>query len=128
MIRVPRSRRWSTLNGLTLAEAVKSKEFAIYLFATSRDLAEEYYTNMIKDKNPMLTDYITGKKQQKSEFDALEPRYELLTWTEVWRETRFAHSASRHRIFGSGLKEEEAEKTREANVFVLCYMCVWSSG
>lgn len=67
LIRVPRSRRWSTLNGLTLAEAVKSKEFAIYLFATtSRDLAEEYYTNMIKDKNPMLTDYITGKNCKKA--------------------------------------------------------------
>ena len=102
--------RWSTLNGLTLAEAVKSKEFAIYLFATSRDLAEEYYTNMIKDKNPMLTDYITGKKLQKSEFDALEPRYEQLTWTEVWRETRFAHSASRHRSFGLGCERGRSGK------------------
>ena len=87
-------RKWSTLNGVTLAKAVESKEFAMYIFATSRDLNSEYYSNLVKSPNSMLTDYYSsGENLKKSELDALNPRYELLCSTKVWRETRKIESA-----------------------------------
>lgn len=62
---------------LTLAEAVESKEFAMYIFATSRDLNSEYYSNLVKSPNSMLTDYSSGENLKKSELDALNPRYQF---------------------------------------------------
>lgn len=85
-------RTWSTLNGATLAQAVKDEKFAMYLFATSRDMKSEYYTNLTSS-NSMLKHYDSGKSLKKSDLDALNPRYELLCWTKVWMETRKLESA-----------------------------------
>ena len=85
-------REWSTLKGATLAQAVKDGKFAMYLFATSRDMKSEYYTNLTSDSS-MLKHYDSGKSLKKSELDALNPRYELLCWTKVWKETRKLESA-----------------------------------
>ncbi|GHP03543.1 hypothetical protein PPROV_000229800 [Pycnococcus provasolii] len=85
-------REWSTLKGATLAQAVKDEKFAMYLFATSRDMKSEYYTNLTSD-NSMLKHYDSGKSLKKTELDKLNPRYELLCWTKVWMETRKLESA-----------------------------------
>ena len=92
------------MHRLTLAKAVESKEFAMYIFATSRDLNSEYYSNLVKSPNSMLTDYSSGENLKKSELDALNPRYELLCSTKVWRETRKIESALCRRRSGQLLQ------------------------
>ena len=65
------------LGNLTLAEAMKEKNLATYIWTTGRDPSSEYYTAMCNADSPMLTDYTTGKHLTKREFDALKPRWQM---------------------------------------------------